>query len=213
MDTLFQFPQFFTINEVIIPETLEKTPTISDMMEAMKKLKAMILYISVMLLAASCVSSGIPVEELLKADGKEMTRKLPYLENLNRKDSGDNSIEKQPIAYTIWERELRQNILDSNTEKLGAIEIVELYRSESMNFWKTKRYVETVYEIRIYDNEGKVIWSKSYSNEAKYSLPLFGEKRNAEGALEVEGKMIRSAIEGFKKDIELEYDKIKVRLR
>lgn len=182
-------------------------------METMKTLKAIIICISIMLLASSCASSGIPVEDLMKADGREMTRKLPYLENLNRKDSGDNAIEKQSIAYTIWERELRKNIMDSSTEKLGAIEIVELFRSESMNFWKTKRYLETVYEIRIYDNDERVFWTNTYREKSKYSLPLFGEKRNAEGAREAESEMIKSAIEEFKKDVELEYDNIKVKLR
>ena len=213
MDTLFQFQGICTTYLAILKKTVKKTRTRSDIMETMKKLKAIIICISIMLLAASCASSDIPIEDLMKADGRTLQRKLPYLENLNRRDSGDNDIEIQSITYTIWERELRKNIMDSSTEKLGAIEIVELLRSESMNLCKTKRYIETMYEIRIYDNEGRVVWTNSYKEEAKYSLPLFGEKKNPEGEREAESTMLKSAIERFKKDIEMQYDGIKVKLR
>ena len=179
----------------------------------MKRTSRIITYIMIIFLAASCASSDIPAENLMNSDGRTLQRKLPYLDNLNRRDSGDNDIEIQSITYTIWERELRKNSMDSSTEKLGAIEIVELQRSESMKFCKTKRYIETMYEIRIYNNDGKVVWTNAYSEEAKYSPPLFGEKKNPEGKQEAESTMLKAAIERFKNDIEMQYDGTKVKLR
>ena len=178
----------------------------------MKKLNMLIPYILIVLLAVSCASSEVQVQDLLQADGRTMERKLPYLDNLNHGGNGQSTIESQSYPYTVWERELRNNIIDGRAEDLGSIEIVELYRNEKPSFWKTSCYLDIGYEIRIYDNDGRAIWTRTYYRAGKYSIPLFGAKDGTKAMKKEECIMMKSVIEEFKDDVESQYDSIKVAL-
>lgn len=179
---------------------------------AMKRLKSLSIYLTILLLAASCSSSDIPVIFLLEPDGKTLSAKLPYLDDLNHSHDGGNAIGQQAYPYTIWERELRKNILDQEAEDRGSVEIVEIYRNESLSFWKTRRYIDISYEIRIYNEDGRIVWNRTYNRAESYSLPLFGPRENRRERMQTESLMMKSVIEEFKDDIEEDYTYITGRL-
>ena len=162
----------------------------------MKKIACLFLFVCLLVCLSSCSTTTFDNSLLQPTEG-EVSPLLPPLEIVNSSNSAvevnstsSNQVTVNSYFYTIWEREVEQNICEDYGKKLGKIELVITNASctENINgllltigcfgpallgFPVGNFVVNVEFEIRIYDSEGNRIWKEIYSLQEKYVDNLF----------------------------------------
>lgn len=201
-------------------------------MKTMKKVAYFLFFVSLFVCLSSCSTTFD--NSLLKPTEGEVSPLLPPLEIVNSSnssmgisDSSTNRLTTNSYFYTIWEREVEQNICEEYGEKLGKIELVITNAKcfEDINALlfaigcfgpalvglPVGNFVVSVeFEIRIYDLEGNRIWKNIYSEETKHIENIFNSFTDPSDVYIT--KLYRSMLQQVKIDIQEDRNTIVSRL-
>lgn len=198
----------------------------------MKKLFILLMTCVFVLMFFGCASVGID-NSLLQAGEGTVDPLLPHLiisstlkKEMNLINSNTNSLKSNSYMYTIFERELDENIIDPYGDVQGSIELVITNAAYNQGYnllmaiaiWgpglvgfpvgSTKTDVQ--FEIRIYDNDENRVWKKVYSDSNKGMLTLFNENRDGTNLVI---KKYKDLLEIAKQDIQRDREQIIARLK
>lgn len=134
-----------------------------------KYLFGIILIFTIGLLLVSCATTEFD-RSLLKSSGIILSPKLPNLE-ITSADSlsvgVSNQIESSSILYTIFRREVENNVCESNDLAVGSIELELIYCDVNQNHYTMTNSAVLELEVRILDSDKHKIWSNVYSGKFK----------------------------------------------
>lgn len=181
----------------------------------MKKVYLLLVAIVVLVMLSSCYTYVEFDTELLKANGRELEKKLPTLKierSFSQAYEATNEISSNTYLYTIWERELEENIMEDYGSSNGSIELVIINNhKEIVGIQDTISSAEV--EIRIYNLKGTRVWKHSYSGETeRFFVQYLGYEEYGHTTLNKTLALYKMLIEQAKTDIERDYDLIVSRL-
>jgi hypothetical protein len=197
----------------------------------MKKLSFLLIAFVLVFMISGCASVGID-NSLLQAGEGTVDPLLPHLKisstlerNMNLINSNTNSLKSNSYMYTIFERELEENIIDPYGDVQGSIELVITNATYSQSYnllmfiamcgpglvgfpaGSTKTAVE--FEIRIYDNDDNRVWKKIYSDSNIGMLTMYNEDQDGTNLIIKEYK---EQLEFAKQDLQRDREQIIERL-
>ena len=171
----------------------------------MKIFFVIITSVIVITMFVGCATVGFD-NALLQPGGNEISPRLPHLKisselvkDRNLTVSNANILKSNSYMYTIFERELEENICDMYGEAKGTIDLVIINASYDSGYnglfvislfgpglfgfpaGSTKTDVE--FEVRVYDSEGNRVWKKIYSDSKKGFLTMYNENANGENLI------------------------------
>lgn len=124
------------------------------------------VFVIAVVLLAGCATASFD-RSLLESSGIEVTPRLPRLEFKKAESTqigSENSVTSSSYAYTIFRREIENNICDMSTENNGQIEIELIFVDVVQKpGWTSKNEATIEYEVRIKDKAGETIWDNIYS--------------------------------------------------
>lgn len=188
-------------------------------------------FISILLLTiiiAGCTSWQRFDNGLLQPSDERLDKLFPAMEIISSQNAvnseilassalGSNSLSTNSYLYTIWERELEQNIMDWYGEPIGSIEMVlinNLSQPAEIPSIDMKMITNMEFEVRIYGLNGSRVWKQAYSGESEYRVAAttytFEPDQNAIANNSL--VLFRSLIKELKRDLNNNYDLILSRL-
>lgn len=184
----------------------------------MKKIKSLLILGIVLTLLTSCATTEFNLEYLSSNDNS-LEKKLPNLE-IKKADTvqigSSNAIESNSYIYTIFSREIENNICDTNFPEHGKIAMNLIYSNSAQNpGWSSKNVAMLEFEIHIYNNNGDDVWHKSYRGNENYpdgaltfANPSYNADSISNAADNAMAQMVHKLIDEFKVDVQIDYNKI-----
>lgn len=150
---------------------------------------------------------------LLQASGVSVEKRLPTLEIKRAENTaqigGQNQVSVSSYIFTIFEREIERNVIVSDGENKGSIEMNLVYSDFNAHpGWSSKYTASMEFEIIIRNLNGDKIWKKAYSGSYKGEDAGLGWTFSIDYNVQSTGYAIleHQLLEEFKNDINKEYD-------
>lgn len=180
----------------------------------MKKIVIFTLIITLsVLLLASCATIQFD-RTLLQPSESMLSPKLPKLDVIGAETVSvgvSNQVESSSMLYTIFRREVENNICESIGLPAGSIQMELIYHDVQQHPGLTGMNLATLeFEVRVIDKEDNVIWSEAYTGEvddSNFALAWTTSYSNA-AANNATAKLAHVLIEELKVDLQENYKAI-----
>ena len=174
-----------------------------------------IIFVLTISIVNSCSTTTLRFDRtLLKSTENYINPKLPKL-TVEKADTlqlgSSNQVESSSLLYTIFRREVEDNVCESVGESVGFIKMELIYADVEQNpGWSSKNLAVLEFEVLIFDNFNNEIWANVYSGEMddQNSNLLWRLSFSDQAANNAMAKIAHKLIEDMKSDISVDYASI-----